>query len=280
MKELAGQVAVVTGAGRGIGRSIAAAFAAAGADLVLVARTDSQLREVERTIAGQSRRVLRLPMDISEPAEVAPAAEKILREFGRIDILVNNAGLQGPIGSAAEVPIEEWIRTIQVNLVGTFLMCRSVIPSMIAQKKGKIINFSGGGATRPRPYFSAYGSSKAAVIRFTETLAEELKPFHIQVNAIAPGAVYTDMTEEVIAAPRQAGERALDEARQVKLQQKTPQRAAALAVFLASSASDGLTGRLISAVHDDWENVAGRLPELMKSDLWTLRRVDETLSKR
>jgi 3-oxoacyl-[acyl-carrier protein] reductase len=196
-------------------------------------------------------------------------------EFGRADILVNSAAVQPPIGPFWENDPGEWLRTILINLGGVFLCCRAVVPVMIRQGKGKIIILSGGGAASPRPYFSAYAASKAAVARLTETLAEELKPFNIQVNAVSPGAAYTRMTEEVLAAGSAAGEVALAQARRVKEEGLRPDAAADLCVFLASEESNGLTGRLISAVWDDWRSLPRRLDLVMNSDLYTLRRVVE-----
>lgn len=145
---------------------------------------------------------------------------------------------------------------------------------MIKQRRGKIINLSGGGAAYPAPHFSAYAASKAAVVRFTETLAEEMKAFNIQVNAIAPGAINTGIQEEVLAAGEIAGEKALAEAKKVRETGGTPPKVpAALAVFLASDESNGLTGKLISAVWDDWKEMGKRFPEIMSTNIYTLRRV-------
>jgi 3-oxoacyl-[acyl-carrier protein] reductase len=147
---------------------------------------------------------------------------------------------------------------------------------MIRQRRGKIINLSGGGATGPRPNFSAYAASKAAVARLTETLAEEVKPHNIQVNAIAPGAAATRMQDQIIAAGARAGEQALAEARRVLETGGTPLHSpAALAVFLASDDSDGLTGRLIAVAHDGWQSWdADRIAEVMSAPWFTLRRMD------
>ncbi len=274
MKPLEGNVAVVTGAGSGVGRSIAIALAQAGMNLALLSRTKTSLQEVAHHIQQIGCQAVCFPTDVCDPESVQSAVNQTLSHFTKIDILVNSAGIQGPIGPMAEIPVDEWVRTIQTNLMGTFLMCRAVLPGMILRKKGTIINLSGGGATRPRPFFSAYGASKAAVVRLTETLAHEVKPYNIRVNAVAPGAVYTRMTEEVLQANDRAGSSAAEEAQQVKAQRNSPERAAALAVFLASPASNGLTGRLISAIHDDWEHLPSRMEEVIRSDLFTLRRVD------
>jgi NAD(P)-dependent dehydrogenase (short-subunit alcohol dehydrogenase family) len=164
-----------------------------------------------------------------------------------------------------------------VNLIGTFLASRSVLPHMIERRRGRIVNFSGGGATGPLPRFSAYAVSKAAVVRLTETLAEEVKEFNIQVNAIAPGMVDTKLQDAVL----QAGSRAGDLFDKVKKMRETgqggvsPELAANLAVFLASDAANGLTGRLIAAPYDDWQKWdAKRIAEVMSAPWFTLRRID------
>jgi NAD(P)-dependent dehydrogenase (short-subunit alcohol dehydrogenase family) len=200
--------------------------------------------------------------------------EQVLGEFGQVDILVNNAGILGPVGLMVDNDPEHWIGAVMINLVGTFLCSRAVLPLMMKRRRGKIINMSGGGAAHPRPRFSAYSASKAAVVRLTETLSEEVKEFNIQVNAIAPGAVNTRMLDEVLVAGQNAGGKALTEARRQKQAGGvSPDIPAALAVFLASDDSNGMTGRLISAVWDDWQAMAGRIPDILSSDMYTLRRV-------
>jgi NAD(P)-dependent dehydrogenase (short-subunit alcohol dehydrogenase family) len=274
------EVAIVTGGGRGIGKSIALTFVRNGAHLVLTSRTLSDLEATAAEAGSMGRQAIAMKADLSQRQEVEALVDFVLARFGRIDILVNNAAVQPPIGPLWENEPDEWLRTVLTNLGGVFLCCRAVIPVMIHQGGGKVINLSGGGATSPRPYFSAYAASKAAVVRLTETLAEELKPFNIQVNAIAPGAVYTKMTREILAAGSAAGERALAEARRVQEEKATPEAAAKLALFLASQASDGLTGRLISAVWDDWRSLPSRLEEVMASELYTLRRIATDSSRR
>jgi NAD(P)-dependent dehydrogenase (short-subunit alcohol dehydrogenase family) len=271
--KLRGRVAIVTGAGRGIGKAIAFALAQEGAYLVLTSRTSPEVEATTAEVRHHTRRALAIQMDVSQRQEVEAMVASTLAGFGRIDILVNNAGVQPPIGPLWENDPDQWLQTILINLGGVFLCCRAVIPVMIRQGGGKVINLSGGGATSPRPYFSAYAASKSAVVRLTETLAEELKPSNIQVNAIAPGAVYTKMTEDVLAADSAAGEQALTLARRVKEERMTHDGAAELAVFLASDESDGLTGRLISAIWDDWRSLPLHLGEVMASELYTLRRV-------
>jgi 3-oxoacyl-[acyl-carrier protein] reductase len=270
---LGNKVAIVTGAGRGIGSAIALAFAREGADLVLTARTLHELEDTATQARAMGQRALALRADASHGQEVEAVVARALAQFGRIDILVNSAAVQPPIGPLWENDPDEWLRTIVVNVGGVFLFCWAVLPIMIRQGGGTIINLSGGGATSPRPYFSAYGASKAAVVRLTETLAQEAKEHNIQVNAIAPGAVDTRMTDQVLAAGAAAGERAVAEARRVKEERASPRAAAELAVFLASGESAGLTGRLISAIWDDWRSLLSNLDEVMASELYTLRRM-------
>lgn len=270
-KELGGQRALVTGGGRGIGRAIARALAAQGAAVAVVARTRAQVEAVAAELAAGGARSLALAADVAEEDCVESALAAVDQAWGGVDILVNNAGALGPIGPAHDVDPRAWLDAVRVNLGGCFLCCRAALPGMIARGHGRIINLSGGGAVSPRPWFSAYGAAKAAVARFTETLAAEVAGRGIQVNAIAPGAVNTAMTQltadvgGLAAAEAAAARRQLDEGG------VPPERAAALAVYLASPRSAGLTGRLLSAVWDDWEHLD--VAAVMASDAYTVRRL-------
>jgi NAD(P)-dependent dehydrogenase (short-subunit alcohol dehydrogenase family) len=236
------------------------------------------LLEVEATasqIRSLGQRGIALRANVYNPDDVSLVVNGAVRDFGKIDILVNNAGIQGPIGLLVDNDIDAWIETIYVYLVGAFLCCKAVLPYMIERRQGKIINLSGGGAAMPRPRFSAYAACKAGVVRLTETLAEELKRYNIQVNAIAPGAINTRMQDQILAAGEAAGLEALSEAKRCKETGGVPpEKAAALVVFLASEASDGLTGKLISAVHDRWTEWTNRVAGLSTSPWYTLRRID------
>jgi len=277
LTKLKDKVAIVTGSGRGIGRAIALAFAREGADVVALSRTQSEVMETATQVGALGRRALALEAGVSKKEDVERVVRSTMHEFGKVDVLVNNAGILGPVGPVVDNDVEEWIRTININLIGTFLCTKMVLPIMIERRRGKIINLSGGGATGPRPRFSAYAASKAAVVRFTETLAEEVKEFNIQVNAIAPGALSTRMHNQVLAVGEAAGDEELALSRRVKEGRGTPfEVPAGLAVFLASDESDGLTGRLISAVWDDWRGMSKeRIEEIMGRELYTLRRIDD-----
>jgi NAD(P)-dependent dehydrogenase (short-subunit alcohol dehydrogenase family) len=273
--ELKSKSAIITGGGRGIGKAIARAFLESGASVAIASRNWDELEKAGEELSKFGP-VRSFRADISQEEDVRQLVREVLRTFGSVDVLVNNAGVQGPIGRFWEVDFEDWIENVRVNLIGTARCTRQVLPVMISKKAGKIINLSGGGATSPRPWFSGYGTGKAAIVRFTETLAEEVKEYHIDVNAIAPGAVNTRMLEEVLeAGGEKTGEKEFHEARDRNEKGGTPPDLAAdLAVFLASPESDGLTGRLISAVWDDWRQFSpARIKEIMSGNLYTLRRV-------
>jgi len=273
--ELRDKVSIITGGGSGIGKAIATAFAREGSHLVLASRTASELEATKREIGNLSAaRVEIFPADISQPKQVKGLVDFTLKKFATIDVLVNCAGIYGPIGLATDIDSEKWLQAIHINLYGTFLCIKAALPTMIENGKGKIINLSGGGATSPFPRFSAYAASKAAVVGLTGTLAEEVKEYNIDINAIAPGAVNTRLLEQVLQAGEAAGKDFLAKSiKQKKEGGTSPEMTAELAVFLASSQSDGLTGRLISAVWDNWREFPQHLSEIMSSDIYTLRRI-------
>ena len=198
-----------------------------------------------------------------------------LSKFGSYDILVNNAGIYGPKGKIEDIDWKEWRRAIEVNLYGSVLTCREAIPYFKKQNSGKIIQLSGGGATNPLPGISSYAVSKAGIVRFIETLSEEVKGKKIDINAIAPGPLNTRMLDEIIeAGPNKVGA----DFYQKSLEQKDTggtdlSYACDLALFLGSNLSDGITGKLISAVWDNWEEWPSHIGELSNSDVYTLRRI-------
>lgn len=272
---LSNKTAIITGAGRGIGKAFALRFAAEGASLVLSARSRDELHHTVREIEDVGGRAIGFVCDVSQPHDVQELIDTALRTFGAIDILLNNAGVQGEIGLLHEVQPENWKNVIGINLLGTCFCMSTVLPHMIERRKGKIVNLSGGGATSPRVRFSAYAASKAAVVRLTETVAEEMKEFSIDVNAIAPGAINTRMTREVIDAGLRSGAKEFHEAEERWLNGgHTPERAVELALFLASDASDGITGKLLSAPWDPWDEPSFQQKLREHADFATLRRID------
>jgi 3-oxoacyl-[acyl-carrier protein] reductase len=213
--------------------------------------------------------------DVAIPGECARIVDRACAALPTPAVLVNNAGIYGPMGAIEDVDWDEWEQAVRVNLFGTVLMCRAILPVLRHRGYGKIVNLSGGGATAPLPRISAYAASKAAVVRFTETLAAELRDTRIDVNAIAPGPLNTRLLDQVLAAgPDRVGAEFYDRSVKQRAEGGVPlEKGAALAVFLASSRSDGVSGRLLSAVWDDWESLPDRREELAGTDVYTLRRI-------
>jgi NAD(P)-dependent dehydrogenase (short-subunit alcohol dehydrogenase family) len=275
---LAGRSALIAGSSQGLGRAIAEEFLRQGASVALCARDAALLAATSTALeplAGAGQRILLRPCDVSRKAEVEALVGWAVGELPELDILVNSAGVYGPKGLLEDNDWDEWVRAIEIDLLGAVLLCRSIIPHLKRRGAGKLIQLSGGGATAPLPRLSAYAVSKAAVVRLVETLAVELAPHRIDVNAIAPGALNTRMLDEVLeAGPEAVGEDFHQKALEQKARGGAPLvKGAALAVFLASRASDGITGRLISAVWDRWEELADHRSELAGSDIYTLRRI-------
>ena len=275
MKEraLEGRLAMVTGAGRGIGRAIALHFASEGARLAIASRSRAELKEVAAQCTAGGAECSVHVVDVSNREHV----RDLVREAGSPDVLVNCAGVYGPIGPLVDNDLDEWEQALRVNLLGTVYACREVIPGMVARGRGSIINLSGGGATAPLPNFSLYAVSKAAVARLTDTLAAELAGSGVRVNAIAPGLIDTRLQDRVLEAGDSAGPLfgRIRKARETGEGTTPPDVPARLAVFLASEASDGLTGKLISAPHDPWKDWdQAQIEQLNASQWFTVRRLD------
>jgi NAD(P)-dependent dehydrogenase (short-subunit alcohol dehydrogenase family) len=276
--DLSDRSAIITGANQGLGKAIAAEFVKAGAGVLLTARNEEMLRAVKhelQALAKPGRLVEILRADVSKPADCAATVRRAAELFPDLCVLVNNAGVYGPKGAIEDVDWDEWVAAIEINLFGLVRMCREMIPLLRSRGYGKIVNLSGGGATNPLPRISAYAASKAAVVRMTDTLAEELKDARVDVNAIAPGALNTRLLDEVIeAGPGKVGKSFYERSLKQQKEGGAPlDKGARLAVFLASRQSDGITGRLISALWDDWQNLPSRRDELTRSDVYTLRRI-------
>jgi 3-oxoacyl-[acyl-carrier protein] reductase len=274
---LAGKVALITGANRGLGLEIARAYLAAGADVALGARDEALLaREAGLLVtAHPGRRVLQRALDVRSKESCLAFVAGCIERFGHVDVLVNNAGIYGPFGSIDTIDIREWMDAIEINLLGSVMMCRAALPHMKARGRGAIIQVSGGGATNPLANITAYAASKAAVVRFAESLALEVAGHGIDVNSIAPGALNTRLLDDVIAAgPDKVGAYLYQRSLQQREQGGVPLgKGADLAVFLATDAARGITGRLISAVWDRYSDWPEHLDELRDSDLYTLRRI-------
>lgn len=270
--------AIVTGGSQGLGRAIVAAFLKEGANVLFCARTAADVGLAEAALRpGLAPDQILLPCvaDVTKPEAIVELVDNAILNLGQIHAIVNNAGIYGPIGPSEEVDWEEWVRAMEINLFGAFRLCRQIIPHFKAHRYGKIINISGGGATNPLPRFSAYAASKAALVRLTETLAEELREFNIDANAVAPGALKTRLIDEVLkAGADRAGASFYARNQKWAAEGGTPlELGASLCVYLASGESDGVTGKLLSAQWDPWPQLQDYRSDLDGSDIYTLRRI-------
>jgi 3-oxoacyl-[acyl-carrier protein] reductase len=250
-RELEGQVALVTGGGRGIGRMIARELAAAGMRVAVSARTSSQVEEAAQEIGG-----LAVTADVSNQQDVESMASTVERELGPIDLLANNAG----VGFSSEPPWEEdpadWWRVFEINVLGAYLCSRAVLPGMIERRGGRIVNTGSGASYLPGGGGStAYGASKAALGRFGELLARQVAEFGVSVFTISPGLVRTEMTEPF-------GD---------DMPWTPPELAPRLVRVLAGGRADRLAGRYIHAEHDDIEDLIARADEIAERDLNAIR---------
>ncbi|MCL5291265.1 MAG: SDR family oxidoreductase [Actinobacteria bacterium] len=271
---LSSNSALVVGGSQGIGRVVAEAFAGEGCALTIVARSAYELEKAAEAIRdkrGVEVQVLEGDIALFKNAEAL--VKKHLSAFGSLDVVVNTAAVQGPIGPLWENDPEEWASTVEINLIGSFNICRAVVPVMTKQKRGAVILFSGGGAAYARPYFSAYSASKTGILRLVETLACELEGTGVRVYAVAPGAVKTRMTEEVIAYGEDAGAVALEEAEKVMNEGGTsPEKAAKLCKFLAAERPAALSGKLIH-VNEPYGDYCALDLKTGKDECGLLRRV-------
>lgn len=274
---LSGKNAVITGASQGFGFAIAQAFIREGANVLICARDAEELEGARRRLSEcPNGKVLAMPADVSVDADLERLRTAAADQLGGVSVLVANAGVYGPKGGIQDVDWDEWRRALEINLFGTVLGCRLFLPMLLASSsRGKIILLSGGGATKALPFMSAYAASKAAVVRFGETLAEELRDHAIDVNMVAPGALNTRLLQEVLeAGPERVGKAFFEASLRQKESGGTPlERGAELCVYLASSQSDGISGRLISAVWDPWPRLHEFRADLEPSDIYTLRRI-------
>ena len=242
--KLQGRVTIVTGGGRGLGRSVALAFGKQGAKVVLAARTLEEIDHVAEELRSLKKEAIAVPTDVSNEDQVNHLVKMTLEAFGTIDILVNNAGGRGPIGPIHQISLSDWEETLKVNLTGAFLCTKAVLPVLMEKREGKIINVAT--TLTPRPNLTPYMVAKAGLIHFTKQLSRELKDYNVQVNVIHPGVMDTRMQEEI----RKAGVKAIGTDMFERLKEEgilhLPDEPAKLILFLASRAADGITGEYLS----------------------------------
>ncbi len=277
--KLQGRNAIITGASQGLGAEIATHFVREGANVMLCARNDKALAEqAEKLFAEKvsaNQRIETCVADVADTQQVDTLFATAIEKFGALQVVVNNAGVYGPMGPSETVDWVEWAQAININLLGTVYPCRLAVEHFRAQGYGKIINLSGGGATNPLPFISSYAASKAAVVRFTESLALEVKDVGIDINAVAPGALVTNMMDQLIAAgPETVGAAFYERMQKIAESGGTPLHVgASLCVYLASAESDGVTGKLLAAQWDPWPFSDTQKQELDKTDIFALRRI-------
>ena len=276
--ELENHNCILTGASQGLGAQIATTIWGRGANVLLVGRSAERLERRRQELESSARSFQQVHVcvaDLGSPDSPGLIIDQARRHFQRLDSLVNNAAVQGPIGQIWTNNWREWVRTIEVDLVAPAALCQLAVPWMRDSGGGSIVSVSGGGATGPRPHFSAYATAKAALVRFTETLAAETADLGMRANCVAPGALNTQMLDIMLDAGvdkvgREEFERAVRRRQQGG---DSVENAAELVAFLISPASAGITGRLISAVWDPWRELPEHADALRESDVYTLRRI-------
>lgn len=246
-------IAIVTGGSRGVGKTITRALSEMGYVVHICARTSSELAETARDVP----RVIPQRVDVMNDRATRRWVAGIIRHEPSIDVLVNNVGVMAAVGPLWTLDMDEWETVFRRNLFSMVRICHQVIPVMIKQRRGCIINLAGGGSAYPRPRFSAYACSKAAVLRLSDTLAEELKAFTIRVNAVAPGLQRSEIWRHAIEAGEQPPQGSWAD----------PNKLAKLIRYVVSSPS--LTGKFLH-IEDDYEHVD---ESVMNSDVYTLRRI-------
>lgn len=275
---LTGKFAIVTGGTRGIGKAVAKNFFDQGAYVLICARNQQEINSTCKEIDPFSRRCLGIKADVSVIKDCEKLIQYAIKKFGNIDILINNAGIYGEIGKLERSNLQNWVKTINVNLLGTVNCTKFAIPVMKKGGGGKIINFAGAGAggKKALPNFSAYYTSKVAIAGFTETIAEELKEDNIQINCISPGPVNTGLTDYLIAQGiKKAGKQMYQQALNQKRDNKNSADSAINMInFLCSNKANHLSGRLISSQWDSI-NILQKLDR--EGAMFKLKRIDGQL---
>lgn len=276
--ELKNKVVVITGGGQGIGRSLAIEFAQKQAKLIICARTKKDVLSVQKEIIALGGKCEGFSVDVSNNNKINKFFNYVLKKYGKVDVLINCAGIYGPIGPLEKNDMVLWKKTLDINILGTAHCIHSVIPSMKKRRQGKIINLCGGGvgSNKIKPNFSAYIASKASIVGLTEVLSNELKTSGIQINAISPGAVNTRLLDQVLTSRNLTGEEFYKESIEQKKKGGTPpEKAAQLCLFLATSKANFITGKLLSAVWDNYDNFGEIKKDIVDTPLYTMRRIDD-----
>ena len=272
------KVIIVTGASRGLGYEIAKSYLINGANLIICSRNFNKIKKSYKKLLNfkkKNQKIFYLSINVSSPSDVDKLIRFSIKKLKRIDVLINNAAIIGPKGHIEKVNWKDWVKTIEINLLGSVLICKAVIPYFKKKNKGKIIQLSGGGATNVFPMFSSYAVSKVGIVRFIENLSEENKKFDIDINAVSPGILDTNMLDEILKSEKsKKRDKNFEKFLSVKKRGGTNfKKVCDLILFLGSNYSNGISGKLISAVWDNWKNWMKRKKILKKSDAYTIRRI-------
>jgi len=264
---------LITGAGRGIGKRFALGFARLGARIALVGRSKAEIDLAHIEIEQAGGNALRVRADVTDPEQLTLAVDRARVSFGSpIDVLICAAGVPGPLQPFLQTPLKAWNEAIQINLLGVVHSCRAVLPSMIEKRSGKILVLTCDSDSVPKLNFSAYSTSKTAIVRFVEALAAEVVDHNVQINCLDPGPAYTNLTDEIIRAENRLEAPVVASAKETR---RTGGVSAELqlahAMFLASEQSNHITGKLIH-VTDDWQKLRNAT---LRADALTLRRLSK-----
>ena len=279
MKIKSKKIAVITGGARGIGKVVSNRLIQEGFTVLICSRDIKEIKNTCKEIDSTGKKIFGIKADVTNFKDCKKLIDFAYKKFKKIDVLFNNAGIYGPIGPVEENSSEKWVEAMKINLFGALYCSQLVIPKMKKQRSGKIINMAGAGVGGKRPLarFSAYYTSKTAVVGFTEVMGAELEEYNIQVNCISPGAINTHFTDFLLSEGRgKAGDTMYEQAlKQKKSGGDSPLLAAELIAFLVSPQSNHITGKMLSA---KWDKIE-MLKKLNKdsNSLFTLRRIDKEL---
>ena len=268
---------IITGSTGGLGYELAIKYLNEGANLILIGRDQLKLNNLKSDLKKntlQNQFIVTIKLDLSKLNSITKIINKELKKISTIDILINCAAVQGPIGKSWENNFKDWEKSFNINFYSLMIMTNAILPYMLKNNSGSIINISGGGSTSSRPDFSSYAVAKTALVRYTEILADELSNTKIKVNAIAPGVMATKMIKEVIKFKKSISNiKEVVSAEKVLAEGDNKHNAIDLCIFLSKKESNGISGKLISAVWDPWRNLSKYKSHLANSDIYTLRRI-------
>tara|TARA_B100000035_G_scaffold278357_1_gene257266 strand:+ start:15041 stop:15928 length:888 start_codon:yes stop_codon:yes gene_type:complete len=276
---LKNRIALITGASRGIGKEISKKFLLNGASIIICsknkARIEKTKKELKNLNLNKDQFIKEYVVNLASEKETNLFCKEIISSYPALDILINCAGVHGPLGNIENYSMQNLRDTLEINLISPINICTHFLKEFKNKNYGKIINFSGGGATFPLPEMNAYSLSKVALVRFTENISTELKNYNIDINAIAPGAILTDMNKSILnAGPEKVGVNYYKELKEkFKKSSGDINIVTDLTLYLASKESDGISGKLISAVWDNWKNFDKFKNTLISTDIYNLRRI-------